>query len=53
MNKHITKFLDFIESNVKRVNPNKRLKYFENGMEEEDFTELIHFNRDLCDSFLN
>lgn len=51
MNETIVELLKFIESNLKEIHVNKRIKYLENGMENEDFMELFNFSDLLLEQF--
>jgi hypothetical protein len=51
MNSSIVEFLKFMETKVKTIHTNKRIKYFENGMENEDFNELFNFLKLLLEEF--
>jgi len=51
MNANIVEFIKFMETNVKAIHVNKRIKYFENGMENEDFNELFNFLNLLLEEF--
>lgn len=51
MNKSILPMLDSIQSNIKKCKINEYSKYFDNGMEYDDFQELKNFTEDLKNSF--
>jgi hypothetical protein len=50
-NKGISGFLNHMSSKAKKVNFNKQVKYLENGMECDDFVELLNFSHELCDLY--
>jgi DNA polymerase III gamma/tau subunit len=50
-NKGISGLLKHIESKSVKVNFKKQVKYLENGMECDDFVELLSFNHELCDMY--
>ncbi len=50
-NKGISGFLNHIDSKTKKVNFNKQIKHLENGMECDDYVELLNFNQELCDLY--
>ena len=50
-NKSILNWIKFIDAHIQEMSFVKYPRYFENGMEQEDFTELINFFRDLSDNF--
>ncbi|CAF0836344.1 unnamed protein product [Brachionus calyciflorus] len=51
MNKSILGFVKFVNDNAEKCNFNKQTKYFENGLEMDDFIELNAFNKDLVDMY--
>lgn len=50
-NKSITPMLEAIADSLKKCNINQYPKYFQNGMEYDDFNELKNFSDDLLHSF--
>jgi hypothetical protein len=50
-NKSILNLIKFIETHIQEITFVKYPRYFENGMEQEDFNELINFIRDMSDNF--
>ena len=43
--------LDSIQNNLKTCDINQYPKFFENGMEYDDFTELKNFANELAEAF--
>lgn len=52
MNKSISGLTSQISKNLSKCNVNKQIKYFECGIEYEDFTDLIQFTKNLNETFL-
>jgi hypothetical protein len=40
-----------METKISKVNFSKQTKYLENGMEYDDFSELVNFNHELTDIY--
>ena len=51
MNRSVHKLLETISNDLNKVNINKYTKYFENGMEYDDFNELTAFCTQLSNVF--
>lgn len=51
MNKSILNLVKFIDTNIEKMDIHKKTKYFENGLEYDDFVELINFNHELTDIY--
>ena len=51
MNQSVHRLLETISNDLNKVNINKYTKYFENGMEYDDFNELKVFCTQLTNVF--
>lgn len=51
MNKAIKPMLEEMTNSIVKCDPNKYTKYFENGMEYDDFVELQNFIQDLFNCY--
>ncbi len=52
MNKTINPLLSTISNDLIKCDINKYTKYFENGMEYDDYKDLVNFNNDLVSEFV-
>ena len=53
MNKSIIHLINHMSNNLIECDVKKLVKYFECGMECDDYQDLIQFNRSLTEAFSN
>ena len=51
MNKSIHSLLKHVSQTLVKCNISKQMKYFESGMEQDEFDDLKYFHQILAESF--
>ena len=53
INNKISNLLKSMYTNLEKCDIRKFNRYFDNGMEQDDFNELVHFNQDIFSMYNN